>query len=399
MSASPGLVTCPYCDARIALNDCPIVATNRTQDHCQVLWRPSPPRKPERRPDRTWWQRLWDMLALLAQLSEPDKLDEPETVRPVSAYGFPRQDLPARACPRCGTPLPDDIAERPVRKIGIVGTTGAGKSQFLRALLTEAGEQQKLSCWGVTDFQIDEDSAARLRDQYHSVPDVRPTDPADAPEANRRPFVVRATLGTEKVLLFFYDIDGETLLDRRRRARNAPFLYRPAGLIFLIDPMMIGPVRKLLPADPGRPRLVRQSTLVSACIADLGERAAETPIAIVLTKSDLIEEAQVERYQFVLRQRPGDDAPVPHREAEMRVINGEVRGIFRSVGLHDLLALADRLGHTARLTFHAVAAIGFTPQTSGAPEAQKAEPLRCLEPLVAVLSADWFRERIKGSAG
>lgn len=417
MSVIRSKVVCPYCDARILLGDCPIVATNRMQDGGQfgadlgdqaaddpwagargpwrdryhVLWRPSPPDEPAREAYRTWWQRLWD--ALIG--SQRDEPDEPETIRPVSWYGFPRQDLPARACTRCGNPLPDDIAERPVRKIGIVGTTGAGKSLFLRAILAEAADQQKLAPWGVKDFEVDEESAARLRDQYQSVHDVEPTNPADAPEANFRPFIARATLGTDKVLLFFYDIDGETLLSRSLRARYAPFLYRPFGLIFLIDPMMIGPIRKMLPANPNYQRLVRQSTLVSACVSDLEERAATTPIAVTLSKSDLVEEAQVAGYRFVFRQRPGDDDTLEHRAAEMAEINQEVRGILNSADMHDLTALADRLGPMAPVTYHAVAAVGFTPQIiDGAPDLRDAKSLRCLEPLIAVLSP-WVRGKIR----
>lgn len=412
-------VVCPYCDTRILLGDCPIVATNRMQDGGQfgadlgdhasddpwatagapwrnrytVLWRPGPPEEPVWDPYRTWWQRLWD--ALIG--SQQDEPDEPELIRPVSSYGFPRQDLPARACTRCGSPLPDDIAQRPVRKIGIVGTTGAGKSLFLRAILTEAGEQQKLAPWGVRDFEVDEESAARLRDQYQSVHDVEPTNPADALEANFRPFIARATLGTDKVLLFFYDIDGETLLNRNLRARYAPFLYRPSGLIFLIDPMMIGPIRKMLPASPDYQRLVRQSTLVSACISDLEERKATTPIAITLSKSDLVEEAQVGDYRFVFLQRTGDNDAWEYRAAEMAEIDKEVRGILNSVDMHDLTALADRLGRMAPVTFHAVAAVGFTPKTvNGAPDLRDARSLRCLEPLIAVLSHR-VREKIRST--
>lgn len=419
MSVIPCMIDCPYCDTRVPLGQCPIVATNRMQDGGQfgadpgdhaaddawsaadtpgtyrdaVLWRPSKPQEPVRDPYRPWWQRLLDWLIS----SQPDEPDEPEVIRPVSAFGFPRQDLPARACARCLTPLPDDIAERPVRKIGIVGTTGAGKSLFLRAILTEASEQQKLAGWGVRDFQVDEDSATRLRDQYQSVYDVEPTNPADARDANHRPFIARATLGTERVLLFFYDIDGETLLDRNLRARNAPFLYHPHGLIFLIDPMMIAAISMLLPANPAYPRLIRQSTLVSACVSDLEERATQIPMAIVLSKSDLIEAAQVARYPFLFRKPPGDQDPMEHRMAEMKEINREVRGILNSVDLHDLTALADRLGPMAQVTFHAVAPVGFTPQlVGGEPDTREAESLRCLEPLIAILSADWFREAIKG---
>jgi hypothetical protein len=411
-------VICPYCDSEIFLGDSPIVAANRAQDGGQfgaglsdhasndpwtpaggppagrypVLWQP-PPDEPDAAPYRTWWQQLWDKL-IGSQQEEPD---QPEVIRPVSSFGFLRGDLPARACTRCGHPLPDDIAERPVRKIGIVGTTGAGKSLLLRAILTEAAEQQKLAAWGVRDFEVDEDAAARLRDRYQSVHGVEPTNPADAPEANFRPFIARATLGTQKVQLFFYDIDGEMLLDRSLRARHAPFLHRPHGLIFLIDPMMIAPVRALLPDNPNYQRVIRQTTLVNACVADLEERAATTPIAITLSKSDLVEDAQVEGYQFLFRQRPDDGDTPQHRAAEMAEINGEVRSVLNSVGMHDLTALVSRLGPEAQVTFHAVAAVGYTPQIAdGVPDVPDTKSLRCLEPLIAVLSP-WVREQIKSA--
>jgi hypothetical protein len=434
-------VVCPYCDTSIPLGKCPIVATNRVQPGGQfgaVLgdqganepWTPADGRAPVRypviwpknwkppgdEPDaepamddpyRTFWQQLWDKVRETLAFSQPQEPDEPEVIKPVSAFGFFRGDLPARVCTNCWHPLPNDIAERPVLKIGIVGTTGAGKSLFLRAILTEAAEQQKLAPWGVRDFEVDEDAAARLRDQYQSVPDVEPTNPADAPVANYRPFIARATLEawdrgtliTKKVQLFFYDIDGESLLSPSLRARYAPFLYRPHGLIFLIDPMMIAPVRALLPDNPNYQRVIRQTTLVNACIADLEDRAATTPIAITLSKSDLIEDAQVVAYPFMFRRRPGDDDPVEHRVAEMREIDKEVRGILdlNSVGMRDLTGLVTRLGPDAQVTFHAVAAVGYTPNVvDGEPDLRDAKSLRCLEPLIAVMDP-WVRWKIRNA--
>jgi hypothetical protein len=81
----------------------------------------------------------------------------------------------------------------------------------------------------------------------------------------------------------------------------------------------------------------------------------------------------------------------------MREIDKETCGILNSVGMRDLTALVSRLGPSAQVTFHAVAAVGYTPKVvNGAPDLRDAKSLRCLEPLIAVLSP-WVRRKIRNA--
>lgn len=425
------LVTCPYCDKEILLGDCPIVATNRGEDAGQfaaqfdadegflangddhvssggqrypVLWRRQPPPPPPPPPAKSLFGRLVDALATA---SEEDEDDQYEEIRPVSALGFPWQDLPARACLRCGTPLPDELVDRKVLKIGVVGTTGAGKSHFIAAMLKEAAHNQGLRKWGISEFELVETSNEVYRDRYESFWHDRrvldPTNPADAPEVLFRPLVVRVTyLYGTKVLLYFYDIDGETLIRRGDRARHARYLRRPYGLIFLIDPLMIDLIRKHLPPgeveERGYQRFIRQGDLVNACIADLEpDRVPKTPIAITVSKSDLVVAAAGRSQAFTFSHPSVASDPIEAVAAEMAQINREVREVLGAAGEHDLIALADRLSRGTGVTFHAVAPIGYVPKDEGgARVAPQIRPLRCLDPLLALLSP-WVRDQIRAA--
>lgn len=418
-------VTCPYCDSDILLGDCAIVATNRQDDagafgadlfdgdeaaapgsrpggYPVLVPRPAPPSPPPPPPPKGRLAAIIDAIASVPEEPEPD-VDE--DVPPVSAYRHLRwEDLPARACYECGTPLPDEIGEREVLKIGIVGTLGAGKTHFLTALLREAGHEQGLRKWGIGEFELDETSSDVYQSKYesfwHDCQVLESTNMAEAAEVVFKPLIVRVTfpLG-KKVLLYFYDIDGETLANRGLRARHARYLRRPYGLIFLIDPVMIEAIRSRLPADgPDYQRFDRQANLVKACLTDLApDLAGRTPVAIALSKSDLVLAATDPAMRFTFGNPPDPADSVEARVAEMAQIHQEVRSVLGSAGERDLLAAADRLGARAPVTFHAVAPIGTEPRLSpdGATRiATEVRPLRCLDPLIALL-APWVRDQIR----
>jgi hypothetical protein len=184
-------VVCPYCDARLLLNDCPIVATNYevpagsfSADKDQpvprpvsgreprgvlagrpVLWRATPPRPALPKPAPSLMQELRD---IVTGTGVEEDYDRYERERPVSDHAV-YEDLPARACEQCGEPLPDEIGSRRVFTVGVVGTTGAGKTHFIAALIEDGFHRQRLRDWGVEEFVPDERSAERFRSSYQSL--------------------------------------------------------------------------------------------------------------------------------------------------------------------------------------------------------------------------------------
>lgn len=399
---------CPYCGTSLVLADCPIVATNfdatvggfagpRNGDSepvakpysgapalgghfgRPVLWRPV---------ERV---RVYGAKARLKR-GITSLMEDPRD-RFVAVRDFAPEDLPARACLQCGEPLPDDIGERPILTIGIVGTTSAGKSHFLASLIRDGAQRQGLRPWGIEEFMLDETSADAYRQKYqaffHDHVVFEGTMPGAAHEVRKHPLAVRTALDPDTpVTLLFHDIAGETLLQRGQRARHASFLTRAAALIFLIDPLMIEPIRERLKGGFGNGRYYNQADLVNACISDLGaQRASTTPIAIAVSKSDLIETA-LPGQRFVFRRTPSRNPETAMRE--MNSVDGEVRNLLGAAGALDLLAAAERPGRGPLIRFHAVAPIGREPAASsgqGRAAVSEIAPLRCLDPLIHILTS------------
>jgi hypothetical protein len=116
----------------------------------------------------------------------------------------------------------------------------------------------------------------------------------------------------------------------------------------------------------------------------------------VLSKSDLVLAALDPSSHFTFGQPPGPGDPIEARVAEMAQIHREVKGLLGGAGERDLLAAVDNLGAHAPVTFHAVAPIGSQPKENGngARIATEVRPLRCLDPLIALL-APRVREQIR----
>jgi hypothetical protein len=412
---------CPYCGTTLVLRDCPIVATNvdprigrfagRRGGEAEPVARPPSGasavgvhfgrpvlwRRPER--ERVSGTTTFIRHAVKSIVEDPRG-------RQAVVRDFPPEDRPALACTKCGAPLPDDIGERPILTIGIIGTTSAGKSHFLASLVRDGAQRQGLAPWGFDEFVLDETSADTFRADYqgffHNRMVLKLTAPGEAHQVRDRPLAVRTALSRESrgdtpVTLLFHDFAGETLLQRIERTRHAAFLSRAAALVFLIDPLMIEPIRKRLKGEFGGENYYNQADLVNACIADLGTgRAARTPIAIALSKSDLLETAVPEQ-DFTFRRPPSRDLKTAMQQ--MRLVNGEVRGLLGAAGAHDLLAAADRLGPRAPVSFHAVAPIGREPAAGaegGRAAVSEVKPLRCLDPIINILLSMCSADRVPG---
>lgn len=121
--------TCPYCGARIALGSCPIVATN-VETATFGEFDKSSVEIPSGA-EAIGWAGRWPILAtppLAAAPARPGRLkgilSSPAPL-PRVTQSARIEDLPARACPNCNTPLPVDLDEREAFIIAVVGINRA----------------------------------------------------------------------------------------------------------------------------------------------------------------------------------------------------------------------------------------------------------------------------------
>src|SRR5581483_9985837 len=202
---------CPYCWADVNLDTCPVVATNLRTDgdgvrrpvsgadisghvgDYPVVWRPEP---------HTTWAALFG----------GEGRTDPAAVGRA-------EDLPARICGGCATPLPSDFGDRPVFTVGVLGTTSSTKTHFLAAALHSAYHDQALGPMGCHRFAPDEETADQFHALYTScfyggrvLPNTKEDD-----QIRFKPLSFTVTRDNRPLRLLFHDVTGEAFTNRKKR--------------------------------------------------------------------------------------------------------------------------------------------------------------------------------------
>lgn len=309
---------------------------------------------------------------------------------------FDQRELPARVCPVCHYTLPIDLDTRQMHTIAVVGSTGVGKTHYLAEALHEAVQGDLLSQWGFHRFRPDEATSERIVAEYRSTVRsnqvFRPNQLEYDSDVMYRPLVFRTERPTTKMMGFkredvpwsilVHDMPGEMIQVADNRHTLAPFLRHVDGIILLIDPWgfpRIGDVmRQRHPElDPGD-MSYRQAALINGLADDLGDRARTVPVAVTLTKSDLISDLIPGKYAFT--------QPYPQTQGEHAAQLGDIGDdVFKLLRgeLYDG-HLSESIGAFGNQQLCAVAAIGTQPGINGAITAHR--PSRCIDPLASVLS-------------
>ncbi|WP_129669367.1 TRAFAC clade GTPase domain-containing protein [Phytoactinopolyspora endophytica] len=267
-----------------------------------------------------------------------------------------------------------------------MGTVGAGKSCYLTVTLQQAWREQRLARFGFEQFSLDEQSVETYRLQYYRrlfrKKEVLPPTQVDE-DVTRKPMVCRVQYeGAEPALLFFHDIAGEMLMDMSKRRRFGGFIRRADAIIFLVDPVC-------LDRPDGRPWTERgvlgadhldhpQGPLFRACIEEL-EPGRRTPIAVTLSKSDLVADALPEIGRFLVE--PPDRHDADDWNQDLADLEQTVVRALQGLAEWDLLN-AQRLVDPGLVSFHAVAPLGTNPSNG---EVSGLSPQRCIDPLATVL--------------
>lgn len=316
-------------------------------------------------------------------------------------------DSPARACTVCANLLPEDLDDRDVFVIGVVGTQGSGKTHFIASAMAEAHNGGGLEQFGFQRFRPAEESEDQFYADYYApvfhaqqaLPKTHMTVLADGRLA---PLVFRFEMepptptrlldrlrntnhGPRRVSVLVHDLPGEALREPGKRRKYAPILNHADAFVFLVDPMSFPLVRARaneLHPDAGLTNDdlgFSQAGLINAIADEIGpEVAAHLPVSITLTKADLIFEA--------VKVDPRLSAPAPAGPdayfADIRSISAEVRRLLEEE-LGDK-ALARAAEAFPRATYHAIASLGSQP-TKGT-EIPELRPIRCIDPLISTLA-------------
>jgi hypothetical protein len=196
------------------------------------------------------------------------------------------------ACQRCRKPLPPGAgAVRDVR-ISIFGDKGAGKTRFLHAALSSLLTTARQA--GIAFDCADQSSKEQLDlglDRLGSGQDTIST-PGNAPAT----LTVQLGTGARSTLAHLFDTAGEHFRDPEMHD-SLGFLGHSHGLVYVIDPYCIGPVRRHLPprgGRHGRPVIIDPEAAYGEVVErlrDSGVAASGQRLAVVVTKADLLRAA------------------------------------------------------------------------------------------------------------
>lgn len=199
------------------------------------------------------------------------------------------------ACQRCRKPLPSGAGAVRDLRISVFGDTKAGKTRFLHAALSSLMTTAERT--GMAVGFPDRSSREQVElgwERLGSGQDT-PGTPGNAPAA----LTVRLGAGARATLAHLFDTAGEHFRDPEMHDALG-FLGHSHGLVYVIDPYSIGPVRRHLPSRGGRPGSPVAAD-PEAAYGEVVERlrgsgvpAGQQRLAVIVSKADLLRVAGTE---------------------------------------------------------------------------------------------------------
>jgi hypothetical protein len=316
-------------------------------------------------------------------------------------------ETPVRVCRNCHTDLPGDYCAQDSRIIALVGPKTAGKSTYVTVLAHEMQQRVGHAIDGsLTPMGTATQNRFRAMEEalYDQLVLPGPTQPA-ALRLNdpllfrlslpRRGLTARALperrRGSRHTTLVFFDAAGEDLATSEAMARYTAYLAAADGVLLLVDPLQLRPVRDRL-ADAGTP-LPPIETPPEQIAGDLAAQLRQhrrgeehgrvtTPVAVALTKTDTLRPL-LDRGSPLWQSagHPGGGLD----DADRLAVHHEVRAILDEWGGGVLLRQLER--DFAAFSLFGLSALGDAPDAGSPGDAPKSglRPLRVEDPLLWLL--------------
>lgn len=360
---------CPLCVAEFYPGDCRVISRITGKE-----LKPAPTGRMERRRAR----------------KNPESLLGPKYVN----------ELASRECPQCGYLLPYNIESVENKSVVVVGDTYAGKSHYLAALIHQIEEGQMQGSHQYIRFVcLTDDVRQRYTTDYldrlfKNKQVISATQPAD-PTTPNMPLIYELTIKKsqahlpKRINLILYDASGEDYATPERLVRYSRYVLNANAIIFLADPVSMSNILDRLPPHlQNQPATARKAAAVFNSVLQLfernlgvqaGSRLVRIPIAITLSKSDLLKYLRGinSPFRFLTNPLHGYNGGVD--QEDLQLIDQEVRELIDEFGDRTLLQTAQTLNSH----FFAVSATGSSPKLDGT--YPRVEPCRCLDPVLWAL--------------
>jgi len=308
-----------------------------------------------------------------------------------------------RICPFCHNDIPQSAGFAPSTIISVVGATQSGKSVFLTSLIhtlkTVTPHNFPIFC-----TPINNEMGRKFKLEYEDplINDGLLLEPTQK-EKQQEPLIFTFSFADgekPEINLAFFDVAGEGIVDTAYMDIYAAHIRNSSGILFLVDPLQFRSVgRKIMLKNDldydlrfaDEPAEVL-SGLVEDYIYKQGGGISDIPTAVVLTKTDLLENLQDDG-EYV-RKNSHLFKNYTHKGyfnvSEFYNIDGETDEFIALVDPNFRNALKRRFYN---LGFFAVSALGSKPDGQ---RVASFAPVRVDEPLLWILYRLGYIEGVEG---
>jgi hypothetical protein len=298
----------------------------------------------------------------------------------------------------CGYLLPSNIEIVDNINIAIVGDTFSGKSHYIAALIhqIQQGELQRADRYARFDCMTQDVERVYIQEVIKPLFEDKQSPPPtqQAIDRNREPLIYELILSpspeypSRRINLILYDVSGEDLAIKERMVQFSRHVFNAAAIIFLADPTSMPQIYNLLPPFLQKKMATGRtpSSVLNSIIRliedyrgyDSGAHLSSTPIAITVTKSDLLKQLTTVQQQYLFLKRPVYNGTLNLQDLSM--VDGEVRQLLEEYGERTLLQSTLNF---SKVKFFATSATGYAPDKNGIYPA--VDPCRCLDPVLWIL--------------
>jgi len=359
--------TCPNCNKKIYPGDCDIVSTI-TKDK---ILRTAPK------------GRLKQHIARI----NPEPID-----------GDLVLELGRRKCIYCSYLLPSNIELVDNINIAIIGDISSGKSHYIAALIHQIQQGELHRADRFYRFACMTQDIEKVYIQKVIKPLFEDKKSPLATQASidreRPPLIYELIINpspeypSRRINLILYDVSGEDLAIKERVVEYSRHVFNATAIIFLADPTSMPEIYKLLPpflqknVATGR----TSSSVLNSIIQlvedyhgyDAGAHFSNLPIAITITKSDLLKQLTTVQQQYHFLKRPVYNGTLNAQDLD--IVDREVRQLLEEYGERTLLQSTLNF---SKVKFFATSATGYAPDKNGIYPA--IDPCRCLDPVFWIL--------------
>ena len=305
-------------------------------------------------------------------------------------------------CVETDQEIPQDYLFGESFSVALIGAKASGKSNYIGVLVNEIRTKMSLPFNCILNTAASNESK-KYYDDYYYKPLFKDGYAVPATSNEVIPplifplrFLDKKNRIKKVAALSFYDTAGENLDSTSEIHIKNRYIPNASGIILLLDPLQIPAVREKLEGKIPLPAQNTDTTdlldQVTQAIRDVKKtnKNIKTPIALVFTKIDVLEEFDILSEDSILREESEHVRRGVFVEEDYKAVNNEIMSLLENFASE----LQQKLREFTTHSLFGVSSLGKNPE-NGIRLNGKVQPRRVLDPLLWLLAENGYIAKTK----